>query len=328
MREVNQSDIKTLTIAFDEFRGSPEDESPLAAEIARTYDVLNFKRVVTEEEFRADLPKIFAAMDQPSIDGINTWFVAKATRELGLKVAISGLGGDELFGGYPSFKDIPRWVSRLAVPASFPLLGSGLRRMLMFTRLDQYLPSPKAAGVLELGGSFAGAYMLRRGLFMPWELDKLMGCDTAREGLAALRPLERVGEVITPCPESTFAKVATLESSLYMRNQLLRDTDWASMAHGLEVRVPLVDNSLLQRIAKLGQPESNAMPKACLAKAPQRALPDAVVRRSKTGFVTPVGRWIEATSRNVDRFDSAESNRSKGMDSRAWSRRVLSEALL
>src|SRR6185312_15459001 len=101
---------------------------------------------------------------------------------------------------------------------------------------------------LELGGSFAGAFMLRRGLFMPWELERVLDRETVQEGLAALRPLDRVREVITPSPKSAFAKVATLESSLYMRNQLLRDTDWASMAHGLEVRVPLVDPRVLDRL--------------------------------------------------------------------------------
>ena len=83
--------------------------------------------MVGEREFRDDLPAILDAMDQPSIDGINTWFVAKATREAGLKVALSGLGGDELLAGYPGFRDIPRWVSWMRVPGAIPGLGAGLR---------------------------------------------------------------------------------------------------------------------------------------------------------------------------------------------------------
>ena len=104
-------DIQTVTLAFAEFRGDAADEAPLAEEVARVYGTRHTTRLVGEAEFRADLPRILDAMDQPSIDGINTWFVSKAARELGLKVAISGLGGDELFGGYPSFRDIPRWVA-------------------------------------------------------------------------------------------------------------------------------------------------------------------------------------------------------------------------
>ena len=88
-------------------RATADDEAPLAAEVARTYGTRHTTRSVTESEFEADLPRILEAMDQPSIDGINTWFVSKAAHELGLKVAVSGLGGDELFGGYPSFREVP-----------------------------------------------------------------------------------------------------------------------------------------------------------------------------------------------------------------------------
>src|SRR5262249_2833640 len=95
MRDAGQNDIETVTIAFEEFRGKNEDEAPLATELAQQYGTCHTTRVVTEREFRDDLPKILDAMDQPTIDGINTWFVSKAARELGLKVAISGLGGDE-----------------------------------------------------------------------------------------------------------------------------------------------------------------------------------------------------------------------------------------
>ena len=187
-------------------------------------------------------------MDQPSIDGINTWLVSKAARELGLKVAISGLGGDELLGGYASFRDIPRWVAMLAVPSRVPGLGR-LVRAAAGPLAAALGISPKAAGMLELGGSYAGAYLLRRGLFMPWELRRMLPADTVAEGLRRLAPLGLIAGAIEPRPRSARARVAALEASLYMRNQLLRDTDWAGMAHGLEVRVPLVDPVLLRRVA-------------------------------------------------------------------------------
>ncbi len=327
MRDAGQAEIKTVTIAFDAFRGSAEDEAPLATEVARTYGAAHATRVVAEQELRTDLPKILAAMDQPSIDGVNTWFASKAARELGLKVVVSGLGGDELFGGYPSFRDIPRWVARLSAPARLAKLGAIVRRLLVASGLDHRLPSPKAAGLLELGGSFAGAYMLRRGLFMPWELDRLIDGDMLREGLATLQPLERVQEAMTPCPATPFATVATLESSLYMRNQLLRDTDWASMAHGLEVRVPLVDATLLERIVALGEPPQSIAPKSLLAQAPRRPLPDAVVRRSKTGFVAPTHAWMAADSKGQSRSASGGDRSRKGIDSRIWAQRVLADAI-
>ena len=119
MRDAGQNDIQTVTLAFEEFRGQADDEAPLAEEVARTYGTRHTTRVVTESEFQTDLPRILEAMDQPSIDGINTWFVSKAAKELGLKVAVSGLGGDELFGGYPSFHDIPKWTDLMTFRRAF-----------------------------------------------------------------------------------------------------------------------------------------------------------------------------------------------------------------
>ena len=156
-----------MTLAFEEFRGRSEDEAPIAAEIAAQYGTRHTTRVVTEQEFRDDLPKILDAMDQPTIDGLNTWFVSKAARELGLKVAISGLGGDELFGGYPSFRDVPLCVRALAIPGRIPGLGNVARRLLTGLGRFSRIVNPKAAGLLKYGGTYAGAYLLRRGLFMP-----------------------------------------------------------------------------------------------------------------------------------------------------------------
>ena len=129
MRDAGYEDIQTITLAFEEFQGRPDDESKLAAEVATRYKTRHATRVVTRREFCDELPRILEAMDQPSIDGINTWFVSKAARELGLKVAISGLGGDELFGGYSSFRDIPRWVRLFALPSRIPFAGEVFRAL-------------------------------------------------------------------------------------------------------------------------------------------------------------------------------------------------------
>lgn len=322
MRDAGQSEINTVTLSFEEFRGGTDDEAPLAAEVARTYDTDHVTRVVTEREFKDDLPRIIEAMDQPSIDGINTWFVSKAARELGLKVAVSGLGGDELFGGYPSFRDIPRWVSRLAGPSRIPYLGTGLRKALCATGFGGLASRPKIAGMFEYGGKYPGAYLLRRALFMPWELEQVLDREMARQGLESLQPLAMVEEALIPQPASGFAKVAVLESSLYMRNQLLRDTDWASMAHSLEVRVPLVDAMLLEAVAPLSDGGTGVRAKTALATAPCVPLPSAVLQRAKTGFGVPMGAWISDMSRKARSTGTREQ--SKGLNARDWSKRVLS----
>jgi asparagine synthase (glutamine-hydrolysing) len=314
MRDVGQRDIQTVTVAFEEFRGRSEDEAPIAREIASRYGTQHTTRIVTEQEFRNDLPKILEAMDQPTIDGLNTWFVSKAARELGLKVVISGLGGDELFGGYPSFRDVPMWVRTLAIPAQIPALGD-LARWLLTTAFPQSL-SPKAAGLLKYGGSYAGAYFLRRGLFMPWELQAVVGADTARLGLHRLNPIQHIEALLKPQPSRSFSRISVLESSLYMRNQLLRDTDWASMAHSLEVRVPLVDSKLLSQFASITA-RNGPQSKHLLAGIPRVPLPPKVVERPKTGFTTPIQSWLQRDHRVQEwrRVPSLAANKC------AWARR-------
>lgn len=291
MRDAGAQDITTVTVGFDEFRGLPQDETPLAAEVARLYDTRHTTRTVTRAEFEADLPRIMAAMDQPSIDGINTWFVAKAARELGLKVAVSGLGGDELLGGYPSFRTMPRWVRAMALPSRLPLPRPLLRKIA--ARAAEILGvHPKAAGMIEYGGSYAGAYLLHRGLFMPWELGTVLDPDLVIAGLERLMPVRMIDKQLDPRPRTAFARVATLESSLYLRNQLLRDTDWAGMAHSLEVRVPLVDSVLLAQLAPLAVGMRLGAGKSLLAAAPAAPIPVTVSGRAKTGFATPVEIWM------------------------------------
>ncbi|HUR82973.1 MAG TPA: asparagine synthase (glutamine-hydrolyzing), partial [Thermoanaerobaculia bacterium] len=113
--------LRTFTLTFDEFRGNAGDEAPLAERFARRLGTLHTTRVGTRDEFRRDLPAILAAMDQPTIDGVNTWFVSKAVHESGVKVAISGVGGDELFGSYTSFHRLPK-ITRIANSPLGPLL--------------------------------------------------------------------------------------------------------------------------------------------------------------------------------------------------------------
>lgn len=313
MRDAGQSKVRAITLRFEEFGGTHEDEAPIANEVARLYGAEHVVRTVTEKEFRADLPAILEAMDQPSIDGVNTWFVAKAAREAGLKVALSGLGGDELLAGYPSFRDIPRWVSRLALPGSIPGLGRVSRVLL--DALGMAKNSPKAAALFEYGGTYPGAYLLRRGLFLPHELKNVIDPATVKDGLRRLRPLSRIRASMTPDPRQPAARVAALESTNYMRHQLLRDADWAGMAHSLEIRTPLVDVRLLEAVSPAIPKLSAGMGKRALASAPEKALPAHIVDRPKTGFGVPTSHWLTSAG------SGGLSN--KGLASRAWASEVF-----
>ena len=278
------AETTAVTVGFGEFRGDARDEVPLAARQAGAAGARHVVRMVGEAEFRSELPRILAAMDQPSIDGINTWFVAKAAAEAGLTVALSGIGGDELFAGYPSFRAVPRWRRLLAGPARVPGLGAAWRRV---AGLAGGRAGPKIAGLLAHGGSWAGAYLLKRGLFLPHELGGLMPPGTAAEGLARLAACDPAGRLLADAPSDAVGRVSLLESGLYMRHQLLRDADWAAMAHSVEVRTPLVDVALLSAIRPM---QPGLAGKAVLARA--FGLPDAVAARPKTGFATPVETWM------------------------------------
>jgi asparagine synthase (glutamine-hydrolysing) len=324
MRDAGQQDIRAITLAFEEFRGTDEDEAPFAALVAERYRARHIVRRVGEREFLDDLPAILEAMDQPSIDGINTWFVSKAAREAGLKVAISGLGGDELLAGYPSFVDVPRWRRRFGPLAAVPGLGWLAREFMRAFPLSFVAARPKALGVLEFADSWAGAYLLRRALFLPHELSEVMEPDFAREGLRRLKPLRRLAASLAPDPGSDTARVCTLESSHYLRNQLLRDADWAGMAHGIEIRVPLVDVMLLKSLAPVITKLAPGVGKAALTQAPSTPLPEAVASRAKTGFSVPTGAWMAAASQYGKLSESVREPR--GLVSRRWSRVVLADA--
>ncbi len=290
-RESGATDLQTLTLRFEEYRGRDNDEAPLAAIVAQQYGVRHAIRDLTLGEFRNELPHIFHAMDQPTVDGLNSYFISKAAADFGLKVAMSGTGGDELFGGYTSFRDIPRWMPLTSVLSRVPHLGDGVYRLnTALARRSRHV-SPKMGEILRYGSSYAGAYLVKRGRFLASELPALLGDEIAAEGLQRLNVLGLIEEAVTPDPGQPFARVAALESSLYLRNQLLRDMDWASMAHSLEVRVPLVDAHLLRRLAP-ALVTRRERGKQLLAEAPRPALPEAVRRRRKTGFTLPIKEWL------------------------------------
>ena len=283
--------LRTVTLAFDEYAGNPDDEAPVAETAARILRSDHVTVRVGRGEFEELLDDFLASMDQPTIDGLNTYLISRAAARQGLKVALSGLGGDELIGGYPSFRQIPKlltWGPRIPFSKSLGrALEASLRAIALFG-----LP-PKTAGLLSHSGDIANAYLLRRALHLENELDALLDESWLKEGLESLSTVEAISKTVGAlrmAGVSVHAQVAALESCWYMRNQLLRDTDWSSMAHGLEVRAPFVDATLLERLGPAIA--SDAPPnKQDLAACAQR-LPQTSLDRPKTGFTTPVRKWM------------------------------------
>jgi asparagine synthase (glutamine-hydrolysing) len=282
--EVQGAQLRTITLGFAEYRGTPSDETLIAAEAARHWMTAHETRWVDRSAFEGELERIVQAMDQPSVDGVNTYFVSKVAAASGLKVALSGLGGDELFGGYNTFRDVPR-IARLV--GKCPLRRTGAAFRYLAAPVLSSFTSPKYAGLLEYGGSYGGAYLLRRGLFMPWELPSLLDPDLVREGWQQLDPVTQAEASIAGI-HSDRLKMSALEINCYMRNQLLRDSDWAGMAHSLEIRVPLVDLDLLRKIGGLA---AHLHGREEMTRAVRKTIPTSVMKRPKSGFSIPVAQW-------------------------------------
>jgi asparagine synthase (glutamine-hydrolysing) len=288
MSNIGVKDIRTVTLGFKEFLGTRNDETVIAKQVAQHYGTQHCTQWVKKEDFSNNLDRLLSAMDQPSIDGVNSYFVCKAAHDAGLKVIISGLGGDELFGGYSDFHELPIMVKSLRCFSSARWLGRGLR-FISAPILKQFT-SVKYAGLLEYGSDYGGAYLLRRGMYMPWELPDVLDADLVREGWRELQLENRLRETV-PNVRHSHMKVSALVSGWYMRNQLLRDCDWASMAHSLELRVPLVDVELFRSVIKLIA-AGHSVSKLDMAKTPSLPLPDSVINRQKTGFSIPVREWL------------------------------------
>lgn len=301
--------LTCLTLGFDASGGTVNDETREAAQVANHYGIKQRVQIIGKNDFALENQRFLDAMDQPSVDGINTYFIAKMAREAGFKVALSGIGGDEMFGGYSSFHEIPKLVNAMKnFPASHKW-GAALRRWI--EPLLKHITSPKYAGTIEYGGSVEGAYLLRRALFMPWELPEVMDQDLAAAGLDALfesefehRELDRIRNL----PLRT--QVSFLESTRYMRDRLLRDADWAGMAHSLEIRTPFVDFTLLSQLAPLLR-SPHAPGKLDMANTPVKHLPKTIFNRKKTGFFVPVREWM---------MDSLGQNPERGL--RSWAKFV------
>ncbi|MEO1922373.1 MAG: asparagine synthase (glutamine-hydrolyzing) [Sphingomonadaceae bacterium] len=282
MRDAGAANPTAITLRFAEFVDTPRDEAPLASEAAWLYGADHQIHTIDAKDFSASLPQIRKAMDQPSIDGINSWFVSRAAARSGLKVAMSGLGGDELLAGYSTFSTVPRThkISRLA---RAPIIGA-LARL-----VARRLFSGKQAHALDWAHEFAGAYLARRSMVLPEQVGQVVGADLAARGQH--NPLPPLESAIDSLPENDIVRVSALESAQYMRNQLLRDSDWAGMAHSLEIRLPLVDRVLSRTMAAHLPTLAMGMGKQALASAPSTPLSDATLNRPKTGFGIPVERW-------------------------------------
>jgi asparagine synthase (glutamine-hydrolysing) len=285
----------TFSIVFREADYSEAEYSRMVAQHFRTD---HHEIIVSQADFFAAIDPAIQAMDLPTIDGINTYFVSEQTRAAGVKVALSGLGGDEMFAGYSSFRSVPR-MERFS--NAWRHLPAAVRNPLANTFAAIASSNDQNRKLKALGRNGAGVlhpYFLSRMLFTPEQRDGLLlGLTTNRnaDSTALSRAAEPLQYALSRSQSlDPINRVSYLEARCYMLNTLLRDSDFMSMAHGLEVRVPLIDHHLAQRILAL--PGSwkldGKTPKPLLVRALAGGLPEKIVRRPKRGFTLPFEHWL------------------------------------
>lgn len=271
------ADLRTFSIGFDD---PSYDESSTARRTAEHFNTKHTEWRMTAQEGRRELAGYLAAMDQPSIDGFNTWCVSKLACQEHVKVVLSGLGGDELFAGYSSFKQVPRFLRlHRGLGSLRPWLAALLGLMPTASRWR------RLAGFLRGAGTPLAAFHVQRGIFTEEEARSLAkvltGLDPGRSDWA-----------VDGLPDDSADMVSQLEITRYMRNQLLRDSDVFSMAHGLELRVPLVDARLFDTLAAIPASVRLRQGKQLLLEAvPQ--IPQWVRDQPKRGFRFPFQDWMQ-----------------------------------
>jgi asparagine synthase (glutamine-hydrolysing) len=284
---------RTFSVGFAE---AEFDESAHAEQVAAVVGSEHTAITLGEQDLLDTLPEALAAMDQPTGDGVNTYVVSRAVRRTGLTVALSGLGGDELFAGYPSFSRLPRAaeMGKLWGRSSDQVRGLAGRALRLVGGTS--VAATKAAAAVESDGSLAALYPLTRQLF------------TSEQRLSLVAPAWRgrfaaFQDPYVPMLKDAFARmpaaglvtqVSYAESRTYMHDVLLRDTDQMSMAHALEVRVPLIDHVLADYVMAVPDPikAPGATPKPLLVESLGSRLPREIVHRPKRGFTLPFEPWM------------------------------------
>ena len=290
-REV--SGVHTFTVAFPE---SEFSEAAIARRTAQSFGTTHSEVMLSGDDMLGRLGEVVGALDLPTMDGINTYFVSASARAAGLKVALSGLGGDEVFGGYKSFHRTPQYQRLATVGNHVPAGMRSAMAAAMTGAGGRFMPGDAARKVAALwkdSGSLPDPYYFGRVLFTPEQVSELM-VGWAPYVTASLWRDWFTQSALQARQLDSFAAVSCLEAESYLVNTLLRDTDSMSMAHSLEVRVPFLDHQLVEFVTHLPQEVKLAkgIPKALLVAALEDLLPSEVVHQTKRGFTFPWETWL------------------------------------
>lgn len=297
-QKANRGPVHTFTLAFEE---EEFNEGPMARRIAQAIGTQHQEVLLTEGKFVAELDRALDSLDQPTFDGLNSYYMSHAVREAGFTVALVGTGGDELFGGYTSFRDLPvlyRWSQRLDWMPRAALVGTAQLGLAAFQPQRGEMPRQtrwaKLPEMVRHGDSLVSLYQLAYALFLPNFQEELLGpagSALLEDGLPQPVRAHLQREILGRSP---LAAISVLEQRLFLGERLLRDNDVASMAASIEQRLPLVDSVLLEQVFRVpdGARYHPVAAKAMLRRIGLRGLDPALFQRAKRGFVLPFARWI------------------------------------
>lgn len=333
MSKIRETKTDTFSIVFKEAEFSEQSYSRL---IAHRYHTRHHEIELSASDFRDLIPEALLSLDHPSGDGPNTYVVSKKTRDAGIKMAISGLGGDELFGGYSIFTQLPslrqkKWIRSFPGYARRPTAN-------LYHRLKGTISSAKIAELLKLDDyDTEDIYQFYRQAFSDAQIAKLLKSKRLTPNRVHQIVKDLVGYSTPGWELPDLSKISVAEMSTYMQNVLLRDTDQMSMANGLEVRVPFLDHEFTELVLSIPdsvkKPET---PKKLLVETFSDLLPEEIYKRPKMGFVLPYEVWMKNELRsfceeqlnflkNSPWFDASEVNKVwqlflAGHKSVSWSR--------
>jgi len=310
MAQGQDDPVRTFSVGFAD-GPAHLDELGAAAEAARRFGTVHREVMVTGAEVAAQVPDMVAHVDQPSFDGLNTYLVSRAARAGGLTVALSGLGGDELFGGYDTYQVIPKYAGFARAWGVLPhAVRTGLMRMASLAlRSPRHVDRRRKLWRLADVTDAAGLYAAARLQFWPSEREAFHAAGGRRSDPFA------TFEAIARSQDRLWTTVTALEVTTFMQWRLLRDTDVMSMAHSLEVRVPLIDHEVVEFVAGLppGWESCFGHPKRLLTTSVADVLPPGWLNRPKQGFALPLEHWMRHDLRPVVRDAlSPESTRARG----------------
>ena len=283
-----KKNIKAITVLFEDFENTENDETYIAKKVSEKFGINHYIYKVSKDDFYKDLPEILDSMDQPSVDGINTWYASKAAASLDIKVVFSGLGGDEIFFGYDHYKKIPFLLNCFKFFKKIPFITKLINLVLSIV---SFITNDKRwKFIVKYSNSNLKLWFLKRSIFFSKEQIKV---NYNNKLSISQFYKEYLNENFEYNFKNSKIHLSLLDSLFYMRNQLLRDSDWASMYHGIELRTPFVDIDLINNLKNIMKSYSIYENKEFIKLIFNSILPNEVINKKKIGFQTPIIKWYE-----------------------------------